>query len=82
TDAVIGGLGHFTLSEKWRATLAADYGGFSSSRETYQITVTFDYAFADNWSARFGYRHLNIDNRSEDFRAELSGPVIGVSYRF
>lgn len=82
TDPIIAAFGQFQLSDKWRATVAADYGGFGNNRETYQITATFDYTFADNWSARFGYRHLKVDNRSDDFRAELSGPVIGVSYRF
>nr|WP_282130193.1 outer membrane beta-barrel protein [Roseobacter litoralis] len=53
-----------------------------NDRETYQFTVTFDYEFAENWTARAGYRYLNVDNDDDDFQLEQTGPVLGVSYRF
>jgi len=82
TDPVVALYGRYDISDRWSSTLTADYGSFVSDRTTYQVTLTFDYAFSDNWVARFGYRHLNVDNRRDDFRARLSGPVLGISYTF
>ena len=82
TDPVIAALGRFELSDKWSTTVTADYGSFVNDRETYQFTLTLNYEFAENWTARAGYRYLNVDNDRDDFRSEQSGPVLGVSYRF
>ena len=82
TDPIIAAMGRFKLSDKWSTTVSADYGNFIDDRETYQFTLTFDYALADNWTARAGYRYLNVDNDGDDFRLQQSGPVLGVSYRF
>ncbi|ABG29852.1 hypothetical protein CEP88_10960 [Roseobacter denitrificans] len=82
TDPIVAAMGRFELSDTWSTTISADYGNFVNDRETYQFTVTFDYEFAENWTARAGYRYLNVDNDDDDFRLEQSGPVLGVSYRF
>ena len=82
TDPVLAAFGQFKLSDQWAATVAVDYGSFVSDRETYQFTLTFDYEFADNWMARIGYRHVNVENDDSDFRFRQSGPLLGVSYRF
>ena len=84
TDAILAAHARFTISDKWSAMLALDYGSFVSDRETYQVTATIDYAITDQWIARAGYRYLNVENDggSADFRFEQSGPVLGISYRF
>ncbi|MDJ0992924.1 MAG: hypothetical protein QNI90_05075 [Dinoroseobacter sp.] len=82
TDPVLAAIGRFELSEKWTSTIAADYGSFVSDRETYQLTVSLGYRFAENWTARLGYRYVNVENDEDDFRFEQSGPLLGVNYRF
>jgi hypothetical protein len=84
TDAILAAHSRFKLSDKWSSMVAADWGGFHSDRETYQFTVTFDYAFTDAWRARLGYRYVNVENDGlqRDFRFEQSGPIVGVSYTF
>jgi len=82
TDPVVAARGQFQFSDKWSATLFADYGNFVSDRKTYQGLLVFNYAFAESWSARFGYRYVNVKNDGEDFRFKQSGPVLGVTYKF
>lgn len=82
TDPVIAALGRFELSDKWSTTVSADYGSFIDDRETYQFTLTFNYELTENWTARAGYRYLNVDNDDDDYRLQQSGPLLGVSYRF
>lgn len=82
TDPVVAARGRLQLSDKWSATLFADYGSFVNDRKTYQGLVVFNYEFAESWSASLGYRYVNVKNDDEDFRFEQSGPVLGVSYKF
>ncbi len=84
TDPVVAMAANVDLSEKWRTTFVADYGSFKNDRKTYQLTWTFDYSFADNWLARFGYRYVKVENNSgnRDFMLKQSGPVLGVTYQF
>jgi opacity protein-like surface antigen len=83
-DPVIGVRGHWNLSEKWSASAFADYGGFSGSSTTWQVVGTLDYKIADGLSARFGYRHMDISKTIDASKVDigLSGPVIGLTYRF
>ncbi|MEM1075301.1 MAG: hypothetical protein AAF665_16090 [Pseudomonadota bacterium] len=84
TDPVISLNAGFELSDAWSSTLNLDYGSFVSDRETYQLTLTFNYAFTENWVARIGYRYMNVENDGDgvDYSFEQSGPAIGISYRF
>lgn len=82
---VVGLRGNWKLSDSWSATGFVDYGqSFSGSSETWQVLGTLNYAFNDSWSARFGYRIMDVDKtvKGRDVDINLSGPVIGVSYRF
>ncbi len=64
----------------------SSYGdiGAGSSRLTWQFRETIDYSFNENWSVSVGYRHLAVDYRSASyvFNTALSGPIMGVSYKF
>lgn len=84
TDPLIAAQARFKLSDRWSSLLAVDYGNFVSERETYGVTLTFDYALSDAWLLRAGYRYINVENdgRDPDFRFEQSGPLIGFTYRF
>jgi opacity protein-like surface antigen len=74
-----------------RANLGNGFGlsaygdiGAGSSRLTWQLRGTIDYKFNENWSVSVGYRHLAVDYRSGSyvFDTALSGPIMGVSYKF
>lgn len=82
---VIGIRGNWMLSDKWSATGFLDYGqSFSGSSETWQVLGTLNYNFNESWSARFGYRFMDVDKdvRGRDVDIGLSGPIVGVTYRF
>nr|WP_272211121.1 hypothetical protein [Marinicella sp. W31]MDC2877005.1 hypothetical protein [Marinicella sp. W31] len=84
TDPLIAAQVSFNLSDKWSSMLGVDYGSFVDDRETYSATLTFGYAFSDNWFGRLGYRYISVENKDDDvdFRFEQSGPILGVTYRF
>ena len=83
-DPVIGVRTQFEMSEKWSGTVFADYGGFSSDSETWQVLATADYKITEKWVARVGYRHISIDHdlNGTPFSFDQSGPMLGVAYRF
>lgn len=83
-DPVIGIRGHWKLSEKWSASGFVDYGGFSGSSTTWQVLGTVDYNISDSFSARFGYRHMDISKTIDGAKVDigLSGPIMGLTYRF
>jgi opacity protein-like surface antigen len=83
-DPVIGGRLQFQIADRWSGTVFADYGGFSSSSETWQTILTADYALTDNWQLRIGYRYLSVDHdiNGNAFSFDQSGPVFGATYRF
>lgn len=71
------------FNEQWSGTAVVDYGGVND-RETWQVLLTANYEFRENWVARFGYRYINVDNDEDgqDYTFEQSGPVIGIAYKF
>ncbi|WP_380058957.1 porin family protein (plasmid) [Falsihalocynthiibacter sp. SS001] len=83
-DPVIGARANFQMSEKWSGTAFADYGGFSSDSTTWQVLLTLDYQFDENWAGRLGYRKISVDHKinGSDFKYEQSGPLLGVTYKF
>jgi hypothetical protein len=63
----------------------ADVGGFGvASDSTWQLLGTLGYRFNDWFSARAGYRHLDVDYDHDGFvwDVELSGPIVGATFRF
>jgi opacity protein-like surface antigen len=74
---------HANLGNGFGLSAYGDIGA-ASSRLTWQLRATIDYAFNENWSASIGYRHLAVDYRRGGFvyDTSLSGPIAGVSYRF
>jgi len=87
TDAIIGLRGQIPLTDQWSLTGLADVGGFgigSSSQLSWQALVTADYAFSDRLTGRIGYRHMGIDNNSNDLDLDLDlgGPLIGLTWAF
>lgn len=86
-DALIAVKYQKRFGENWDLGLSLDYGGFDlgeSSHKTWQAVATVGYRFDEKWSAVLGYRHLKTErtNDGADYDLELSGPVLGVAYRF
>ncbi|MEP2029960.1 MAG: porin family protein [Paracoccaceae bacterium] len=83
-DPVVGVRAMFDLSDKWSGLVFADYGGFRSDSETWQILLTANYHINEKWVARFGYRQLSVDHEinGSDFSFDQSGPIFGATYRF
>ncbi len=83
-DPVIGIRAQYAFSDKWSGTVFADYGGFRSDSETWQVLLTANYAFNDRWVGRFGYRQLSVDHDIDgnSFSYDQSGPILGVTFKF
>jgi len=83
-DPVVGIRTQFEISQRWSGAVFADYGGFSSDSETWQVLLTGNYEINENWFARIGYRHISVDHdiNGSPFSFDQSGPVFGVTYRF
>lgn len=73
------------LGNDWSVTGLADIGGFGvGSNLTWQAMLGASYEFNDRWTGRVAYRHMHFDrsNGSRDFKLDLSGPIVGVTYNF
>lgn len=75
------------FNEKWSAGLALDYGGFgwgSASDETWQAVATVGYSFNKQWAVAGGWRYLHVDreNGEHPYKLKMSGPMLGLTYRF
>jgi hypothetical protein len=81
-DGLIGVRGAFKINEKWFLPYYADIGT-GDSDYSYNLFAGIGYAFG--WGdVRLGYRHLSITMEDEAFMEDmtLSGPVLGVGFRF
>ena len=68
----------------WFATGSVDAGATTGDASTWQAIATVGYRFNASWSVQAGYRHMDIQKEIESLDADiaLSGPLIGMSYRF
>ena len=60
-------------------------GGFDSgSDSSWQAIGTLGYQFNEKWSAQGGWRYLAIEKEIDglDVEVDLSGPILGFTYRF
>lgn len=84
-DPIFAARGIVRLNESLSFTAYGDVGGFGVGTQfTWQAMGTLDWRINERFSASVGYRHIHIDY--ERGRAtigiDLSGPIIGASYRF
>ena len=81
-DGVIGVSGTINFNENWYLPYHADIGTGSSDL-TWQLFAGIGYRFS--WGdIRLGYRHLSYDLGDDKVMQdlELSGPILGVGFRF
>jgi hypothetical protein len=84
-DPIIGLRWHTRLGRGFFIAGAADVGGFGvASDSTWELLGTLGYQFSDWFAARAGYRHLKVDYEDGGFvwDVELSGPIVGATFRF
>ena len=69
----------------------ADIGGFdigSGSELTWQVLAGIDWAFAERWTAKFGWKHLDLDYVRGGGRSAfgmdgyMTGPYVSVGHKF
>ena len=81
-DGIIGVSGAITINENWYIPYHADIGGGASDL-TWQLFAGVGYRFS--WGdIRLGYRYLSYDLGDDAFMQDLdlSGPIMGVGFRF
>jgi len=78
---LVGGRVRFPLAENWGVAV---YGDVSTGAVKWQMVGTVQWDISRHWRLAAGYRHLQIDHDKDDFSFDigLSGPIVGVSYRF
>jgi hypothetical protein len=90
-DALVGTRLRAALTDRISLTGIFDIGGFgigSASDTVWHWALTLDYRFRERWTLLTGFRFLSLDqadgsgtNRVET-NVKMTGPVVGVSYRF
>ena len=86
-DAFIGARYRLTFSERWHATLRADYG-FGDSDGTLNVIAAVGVRFNQTVGMHAGYRYANIEfeqeleGEQEETDISLSGPFVGLVFRF
>jgi len=84
-DPVIGARAFFSLTDKLSVQAQVDIGGFGAGSDlTWSALATMNYIFTDSLSVSAGYKVLDVDYSDEGyvFDSRLSGPVLGLTYRF
>jgi opacity protein-like surface antigen len=83
---IIGMRAHIDIIDGFGLSGAFDVGGFGLGADfTWQFLATVDYEFSEGISLRTGYRHIGLDYTTgggTEIDYNLSGPIIGVSFRF
>jgi hypothetical protein len=84
-DPIVGVRLNIELGRDFSFAAAGDVGGFGLASDlTWQLLGTVDYRFNDWFSVRAGYRHLAVDYENDGFvwDVDLSGPIVGATFRF
>ncbi|PZO73623.1 MAG: hypothetical protein DI629_19640 [Mesorhizobium amorphae] len=84
-DPIVGLRGFVPVTERLSIQAQADIGGFGAgSDRTWSAMATANYVFTEKLSASVGYKVLDVDYDDDGhvFDTQLSGPVLGMTYRF
>lgn len=84
-DPVVSLRGFYNITDKVSVMAQGDVGGFGIGSDfTWQFMATLNYAFNDRYAMSAGYKVLSVDydRNSHVFDTALSGPVLGLTYRF
>lgn len=84
-DPVVGVRAFVPLGERLSLQAQGDIGGFGVGSDfTWSALATVNYILTDHLSASAGYKVLDVDYDDDGyvFDTQLSGPVLGVTWRF
>ena len=84
-SGLVGGRVRVPVAKNMGIGLYGDIGSFLGSKDIkWQLMGSVHYEMSRHWQLMLGYRHLEIDHESADltYDMSLSGPLLGVSYRF
>lgn len=84
-DPLVGVRAFLPITEKLSVQAQADIGGFDVGSDfTWSAMATVNYTFTDHLSVSAGYKILDVDydHKGHVFDTRLSGPVLGMTYRF
>jgi len=83
---IIGMRGHIDIIDGFGLTGAFDVGGFGLGADfTWQVLATLDYEVSDGIALRAGYRHIGLSYTNDagtNIDYNLSGPIVGMTFRF
>jgi len=84
TDPVVGLRVRHDFNDTWFATGLADIGGFSGESDTWQTAAIVGYNLNSRWSLQGGWRYMALskDIGTTDLDLDLSGVLVGATYRF
>lgn len=84
-DPIVGARANVALTDRISLNAYGDIGGFHvSSNLTAQAMATVEYHVTDHLSLLAGYRYLTIDFEDGDtlLDVDVSGPLVGATFRF
>lgn len=84
-SGLVGGRVRVPLGEKWALALYGDIGDiFGDSDIKWQLLGTVQRDLGSNWRMALGYRYAAVNHEGEDLKLDigLSGPILGISYKF
>lgn len=73
------------LAPRWSAIVYGDVGGFGvGSKSTWQVVGTINYNVESNFYVSAGYRYLALDydKKGTLIDVSMSGPLLGLTWRF
>ena len=73
------------INDVWTLVTRLDIGGFGVGSDlTWHAILGLDQKLGENWSAKYAYRHMDIDYDDDGFiyDSKSFGPAIGMTYRF
>lgn len=85
TDPILAARANIPLAPRLSAILYGDFGGFGAgSDQTGQVVATVNYAVSEKFYVSGGYRWLHVDYDSDGtaFETTMSGPLLGITWRF
>lgn len=84
-DPLLGLRAFVPFTEKLSLQAQVDIGGFGAGSDlTWSALATVNYAFSEHLSASVGYKVLDVkyDRGGHVYDTRLTGPVVGMTYRF
>ena len=81
----IGSRVRLPVGEKWALGLYGDVGGLVNDTDVkWQLLGTVQYDISSHWRMVAGYRYMSVHHKKRDldFDVNLSGPILGFTYKF